>query len=78
MRPGQTQRWRLLNSSANFFFNLQFDGHQLHRIALDGNPLPSVWTVDTLLLGPGERAEILVQGAAAGAYALRSLAWPSP
>jgi suppressor of ftsI len=75
MRPGQTQRWRLLNSSANYFFHLQLDGHQLHRIALDGNPLPSVWTVDTLLLGPAERAEILVQGAAAGTYALRSLAW---
>jgi suppressor of ftsI len=75
IRPGQTQRWRLLNSSANVFFNLQLDGHQLHRIALDGNPLPAVWTVDTLLLGPGERAEVLVQGGAAGTYALRSLAW---
>jgi FtsP/CotA-like multicopper oxidase with cupredoxin domain len=75
IRPGQTQRWRLLNASANVFFNIRLDGHRLHRIALDGNPLPAVWTVDTLLLGPGERAEVLVQGGPAGTYQFRSLAW---
>ncbi len=75
IRPGQTQRWRLLNASANMFFNLQLDGHQLHCIAMDGNPLPVVQTVDTLVLGPGERAEVLVQGAAANTYQFRSLAW---
>ncbi len=75
IRPGETQRWRLLNASANAFFNLRLDGIDLHRIALDGNPLPAVWTVDTLLLGPGERAEVLVQGGLAGEYRFRSLAW---
>jgi suppressor of ftsI len=75
IRPGETQRWRLLNASANAFFNLRLDGIDLHRIALDGNPLPAVWTVDTLLLGPGERAEVLVQGGLAGEYGFRSLAW---
>jgi suppressor of ftsI len=75
IRPGETQRWRLLNASANSFFNLRLDGIDLHRIALDGNPLPAVWTVDTLLLGPGERAEVLVQGGLAGEYGFRSLAW---
>jgi FtsP/CotA-like multicopper oxidase with cupredoxin domain len=75
IRPGETQRWRLLNASANTFFNLQLDGIDLHRIALDGNPLPAVWTVDTLLLAPAERAEVLVQGGLAGEYRFRSLAW---
>ncbi|MDQ3694927.1 MAG: multicopper oxidase family protein [Chloroflexota bacterium] len=75
LRPGETQRWRLLNASANAFFNLQVDGIELHQIALDGNPLPSIWTVDTLVLGPGERAEVLVQGGLAGEYRFRSLAW---
>jgi len=75
IRPGETQRWRILNASANAFFNLQVDGLELHRIALDGIPLPSVWTVDTLLLGPGERVEVLVQGGLAGEYRFRSLAW---
>ena len=76
IRPGETQRWRLLNASANAFFNLQLDGNELHHIALDGNPLPAVWTVDTLLLGPGERAEVLVQGASSECTTqFRSLAW---
>jgi FtsP/CotA-like multicopper oxidase with cupredoxin domain len=75
IRPGETQRWRIANISANQFYQLQLVGHQLHQIATDGNPLPKVETMDVMLLGPGERAEVLVQGGAAGIYDLRSLAW---
>ncbi len=75
IQPGETQRWRILNASANGFFNLQLARHQLHQIATDGNPLPAVMTVETLLLGPSERTEFLIQGGAAGIYQLRSIAW---
>ncbi len=75
IQPGETQRWRIANMSANQFYNLQLVGHQFHCIATDGNPLPEVETLDLMLLGPGERAEVLVQGGAAGIYELRSLAW---
>ena len=75
IQPGETQRWRLLNASANAFFNLRVDGIELNQIALDGDPLPAVSSVDTLLLGPAERAEVLVQGGLAGEYQFRSLAW---
>jgi len=75
IQPGETQRWRIANMSANQFYNLQLVGHQFHCIATDGNPLPERETMDLLLLGPGERAEVLVQGGAAGIYELRSLAW---
>lgn len=75
IQPGELQRWRIANISANQFYDLQLVGHQLHRIATDGNPLPQVETLDVLLLGPGERAEILVQGGDAGIYDFRSLAW---
>jgi suppressor of ftsI len=75
IRPGETQRWRIANISANAFYDLQLAGHQLHQIASDGNPLSEVVPIDTLLLGPGERAEVLVQGGALGIYELRSLAW---
>ncbi len=75
IRPGQTQRWRLLNASANAFFNLVLDGHSFYRLAIDGNPLPQVIQSSQFLLGPGERADFLVQGGPAGSYALRSLAW---
>ena len=75
IRPGQTQRWRILNASANAFFNLQLDGQALHRLATDGNPFPNAVVSDTLLMGPGERGDILVQGGPPGTTALRSLAW---
>jgi suppressor of ftsI len=75
LRPGETQRWRILNASANAFYNLVLDGHQLHWIASDGTPLARREAVDRLLLGPGERAEVLVQAGTAGIYELRSEAW---
>jgi len=78
MRPGQTQRWRLLNASANAYFNLALDGHTLHQIATDGNPLPGLQSLDQVLLGPGERAEVLVQGGDPGSYTFKSLEWGGP
>ena len=73
--PGETQRWRLLNASANQFLNVKLVGHPLHVIARDGNPLTQVRTVQNELIGPGERAEVLIQGGDAGIYELRSLAF---
>jgi len=75
IRPGETQRWRIANASANRFFLLVLEGHQFHLIARDGDPLSHVQTVDELLMGPGQRREVLVQGGPAGVYTLRSLAY---
>jgi FtsP/CotA-like multicopper oxidase with cupredoxin domain len=75
IQPGETQRWRIANVSANAFYNLQLAGHRLYEIATDGNPLPEVRPIDALLLGPGERSEVLVQGGPLGIYEFRSLAW---
>lgn len=73
--PGETQRWRIANVSANEFLNIKLIGHPLHVIARDGNPLTAVETVQNELIGPGERAEVLIQGGDAGIYELRSLAF---
>jgi len=75
LRPGATERWRIMNGSADTFLNLRLDGHALHQIVADGNPLGETWARDEIFLSPGERAEVLVQAGAAGTYALRSLAW---
>jgi FtsP/CotA-like multicopper oxidase with cupredoxin domain len=75
IRPDETQRWRIANASADTFFRLQLDGHCLHQIAADGNTLASVWSRDEVLLAPGNRVEVLVQGGTAGRYALRTLAY---
>ena len=72
-RPGETQRWRILNASTNVFFRLRLDGHLLHHIAEDGNTLGERWSREEILLGPAERCEVLVQAGAPGSYSLRSL-----
>ncbi len=73
IRPGETQRWRMLNASSNVTFLLHLDGHQLHQISKDGNTLNETWTRDAIVLAPGERAEVLVQAGAKGTYAFRTL-----
>jgi FtsP/CotA-like multicopper oxidase with cupredoxin domain len=73
--PGETQRWRILNASSYLFLTLVLDGHQWHQIASDANPLREVWSRDQILLSPGERIEVLVQGGPPGAYALHTLEW---
>jgi FtsP/CotA-like multicopper oxidase with cupredoxin domain len=73
IRPGETQRWRLMNLTASTTFRLRLDGHQLHQIAKDGNTLNETWTRDEIILLPGERVEALVQGGPAGTYTLRTL-----
>jgi FtsP/CotA-like multicopper oxidase with cupredoxin domain len=73
--PGETQRWRIVNASVSTFMNLALDGHVLHQIASDGNPLREVRSHDEIVIAPGERVEVLVQGGAAGRYSFRSLPW---
>jgi FtsP/CotA-like multicopper oxidase with cupredoxin domain len=73
--PGETQRWRIINASSFMFVNLGLDGHQLHQIASDANPLREVWTRDKILMAAGERVEVLIQGGPEGVYALHSLSW---
>lgn len=73
--PGETQRWRILNASSDAFYNLTLDGHQLHWISSDGIPLPRLTTIDQIVLAPGERATMLIQGGPSGVYALHSLPW---
>ncbi|HEX5499753.1 MAG TPA: multicopper oxidase domain-containing protein, partial [Thermomicrobiales bacterium] len=73
IRPGETQRWRILNASANVTYRLQLDGHKLHQIAKDGHAFNATWTRDQIRLAPGERAEALIQGGPAGTYALRTV-----
>jgi FtsP/CotA-like multicopper oxidase with cupredoxin domain len=72
IRPGQVQRWQVVNANANEVMKVTLTDHEFHILANDGNTLASGVTVDTLLLGPGERREVLVVGGQAGEYALMS------
>jgi FtsP/CotA-like multicopper oxidase with cupredoxin domain len=61
VREGQRVLFRLLNASPTENVTLALAGHRLTVIALDGNPVPSPQTVDTLFLAPAERADVIVE-----------------
>lgn len=73
LRPGETQRWRILNASADDFFNFAIPGYQLNIISRDGNTLDQVVQTDNEVLSPGDRIEILIQGKLPGTYSVESL-----
>jgi FtsP/CotA-like multicopper oxidase with cupredoxin domain len=73
MRPGETQRWRILNSSSDKFLVLRLRGHNMWLLADDGNPRATPLRVSKQFIGPGERREVLVQATRAGRFDLQSL-----
>lgn len=67
-------RLRIVNASASRFYRIAIESHALHLIATDGGALAAPQGVDELLLTPGERRDVLVQGTrASGSYRLLNL-----
>lgn len=75
IRPGETQRWRVLAAGPHRFFHLKLDGHTLWQISQDGVPFAEAREKETVLLAPGQRAEFIVKGGPPGRYAFRALAY---
>jgi len=73
MAPGETQLWRFGNQSANLPFHIALEGHRFRIVAEDGEATLDPRTVDVLDIMPAGRVEVLVQGGAAGRYALRAV-----
>jgi FtsP/CotA-like multicopper oxidase with cupredoxin domain len=61
VREGQRVLFRLLNASPTENITLALPDHRFTVIALDGNPVPSPQSVDTLFLAPAERADVIVE-----------------
>jgi len=59
-RPGETLQLRLVNTANGRFFNLKLAGHVLRVIGTDGGRVPKPFDVETLLMSPGERYDVLV------------------
>ena len=82
MRPGEVQRWRIVHAGHEDNLRLALEAHGLQVIAYDGIRKPQIDRADSLLMAPGQRADVLVQAGAAGSYALRAVAndqgYPSP
>ena len=60
MHAGQTERWRLVNSSSAKYFRLFLGGKKFQLIATDGGLLEYPVELTELMIVPGERADILV------------------
>lgn len=70
---GTRVRLRLVNGSAQTFFRVMVAGHRLEVVAADGRPVEPV-VVDHLVLGTGERYDVIVTVREPGSYAIRAAA----
>jgi FtsP/CotA-like multicopper oxidase with cupredoxin domain len=75
VRPGETQRWRVLAAGPHRVFHLKIDGHDMWQISQDGIPFAKARKVSSIVLAPGNRAEFIIRGGAPGRYAFRALAF---
>jgi FtsP/CotA-like multicopper oxidase with cupredoxin domain len=72
LASGETQLWRIANVGADLFYDVALDGHRFHVLAEDGSPVWEVTRRGHLLLPPGKRYDVLVQGGRPGDYVLRT------
>ncbi|MGB9147225.1 MAG: multicopper oxidase family protein [Acidobacteriaceae bacterium] len=70
VREGQRVLLHVLNASATLMHNLALPGHRFVVTALDGNPVPSPASVQTLRLGPAERVDAVVEMSQPGVWVL--------
>ncbi len=76
LRPGEQQRWRFINAANARYFLLAVPGRKLTVVGSDGGLLSGPTQVNSLLLVPGERAEVLLSAAdAPGEVDLKALAY---
>jgi FtsP/CotA-like multicopper oxidase with cupredoxin domain len=73
MRPGEVQRWRVVQAAHENNFRLGLSGHELHVIARDGISLAEMQSLPNLVLAPGQRVDLLVQAGEPGTYRLAAL-----
>lgn len=76
LRPGQVQRWKIVNASNARFYKLSLASHTLQVIGVDGGLLNRPYAQSTVLLSPGERVDVLVKASTTKAYyKLKALAY---
>ena len=61
VREGQRLLLHFLNASAIENRRIALAGHKMKVIALDGNPVPSPQTLESIFIGAGERIDVLIE-----------------
>ena len=59
VEPGALLRLRIVNVANGRFFNLRIPDRKLRVIGTDGGLIPKPYDVDTLLMSPGERYDVM-------------------
>jgi FtsP/CotA-like multicopper oxidase with cupredoxin domain len=62
IRPGEVQRWRIINASAARVYRLAVPGHEMLHVGSDGGLFEHPEKVSEIVLANGERVELLVRG----------------
>lgn len=71
-RPGERERWRIVNACASRYLRLRLDGQQLQLLGVDSGRFAEPRDVTEVALAPGNRADLLVT-AVNGTATLRTL-----
>ena len=72
VRQGQRLLIHFLNASAIENRRIALPGHKMKVIGLDGNPVPTPQMVDSVFLGAGERADVIIEMNHPGVWILGS------
>jgi len=59
-RPGERERWRIVNTCVARYLRLRLDGQQMQLLGMDSGRFPTPGNADEVLLAPGNRADVLV------------------
>jgi FtsP/CotA-like multicopper oxidase with cupredoxin domain len=59
-RPGERERWRIVNACVARYVRLRLDGQQLDLLGIDSGRYAAPRRVEDVVLAPGNRADLLV------------------
>jgi FtsP/CotA-like multicopper oxidase with cupredoxin domain len=70
MEPGSAEYWHFANFAGQWWYELSLEHHEFLLVAEDGNPLRKPRRVESLVLSPAKRFEVLVVAGDPGTYRL--------
>lgn len=76
MRPGEVQRWRMLNAGSGKTLAVALQNHNLNIVANDGITVLEMVTLDEgepYIMGAGNRVDVMIKAGEPGTYLLQVL-----
>lgn len=58
-RPGERERWRVVNACTSRYLRLALPGQDLELLGVDGGHEPAPRVIESVVLAPGNRADLL-------------------